>query len=241
MMKKINLNTFLLLFIIAVMNYQQARAAIAVDRNRVIYHEGDNNLSIRIRNDNHTRPYLAKAWVADKQDNSASVPLIATPMVQRIEPETYSFIRVSPTALEKNLPKDRESMYYFSVLEIPTVSSTENVMQLALQTKVKLFYRPEALEDDEVNFHMDKLTIHKVGINRYQLTNASAFYLNIISFNDKNGKKIIKAITLPPFSEELADLKTETLGKITIVNDFGSKMPFNLLCNSNECRPELKE
>jgi chaperone protein PapD len=241
MMKKINLNTFLLLFIITVMNCPQVYAAIAVDRNRVIYHEGDNNISIRIRNDNHTRPYLAKAWVADKKDNNTSVPLIATPMLQRVEPETHSFIRISPTALEKTLPKDRESLYYFSVLEIPTVSSSENVMQLALQTKVKLFYRPTALEDDEINFHMDKLKIHKVGVNRYQLTNASAFYLNIISFNDKNGQKIIKAIALPPFSEELVDLKINNPGKITIVNDFGSKMPFNLLCNSNECQPELKE
>lgn len=240
-MKKMNLTSYKTLFILAFMVCPQVHAAIAVDRNRVIYHEGDNNLSIRIRNDNHKNPYLAKAWVADKQDNSSSVPLIATPMLQRVEPDTHSFIRIRPTALEEKLPKDRESLYYFSVLEIPTVSAKKNVMQLALQTKVKLFYRPKALTDDHVNFHMDKLKINKIGKTRYLLANASPFYLNITSFKDNKGDKKLKSLALAPLSEELVDMEIDSLGEITIINDFGSKMPFNLLCNGNECRPELKE
>ncbi|WP_180821372.1 fimbria/pilus periplasmic chaperone, partial [Vibrio parahaemolyticus] len=43
------------------------------------------------------------------------------------------------------LPQDRESVYYFNLREIPPRSKEANVLQIALQTRIKLFYRPKAL------------------------------------------------------------------------------------------------
>jgi P pilus assembly chaperone PapD len=40
------------------------------------------------------------------------------------------------------LPQDREH-FYFNVREVPPKSERPNVMQLALHTKIKLFYRPK--------------------------------------------------------------------------------------------------
>jgi chaperone protein EcpD len=52
------------------------------------------------------------------------------------------------------LPSDRESLFYFNVQEIPHVDSTDssdgNVLNIALRTRIKLFYRPVQLKDNPV-------------------------------------------------------------------------------------------
>lgn len=44
------------------------------------------------------------------------------------------------------LPADRESIFYFNVREIPPKSNKANTLQIALQTRIKLFWRPKALK-----------------------------------------------------------------------------------------------
>ncbi|WP_223346554.1 fimbria/pilus periplasmic chaperone, partial [Escherichia coli] len=41
---------------------------------------------------------------------------------------------------------DRESLFYYNVREIPPKSGKANTLQIALQTRIKLFWRPKALE-----------------------------------------------------------------------------------------------
>ncbi|EFH7449741.1 fimbria/pilus periplasmic chaperone, partial [Escherichia coli] len=48
------------------------------------------------------------------------------------------------------LPKDRESVFWFNVLEVPPKPDAEkmanqSMLQLAFRTRIKLFYRPEGL------------------------------------------------------------------------------------------------
>ncbi len=49
------------------------------------------------------------------------------------------------------LPKDRESVFWFNVLEVPpkpdaATVANQSLLQLAFRTRIKLFYRPEALK-----------------------------------------------------------------------------------------------
>lgn len=48
------------------------------------------------------------------------------------------------------LPKDRESVFWFNVLEVPpkpdaAKAANQSLLQLASCTRIKLFYRPEGL------------------------------------------------------------------------------------------------
>lgn len=48
------------------------------------------------------------------------------------------------------LPKDRESVFWFNVLEVPpkpdaAKAANQSLLQLAFRTRIKLFYRPEGL------------------------------------------------------------------------------------------------
>lgn len=71
---------------------------------------------------------------------------MALPPLQRVEPGAKGQVKIQTTGSLAGLPQDRESLFYFNVREIPPKSSKPNTLQLALQTRVKMFYRPETLE-----------------------------------------------------------------------------------------------
>ncbi|MEG2569159.1 MAG: fimbria/pilus periplasmic chaperone, partial [Acinetobacter sp.] len=124
------------------LSVQAVQAAIALDRTRAILDGGEKAIALTIRNDNPHLPYLAQAWLEDLEGHRITGPLIAVPPVQRVEPATKSQISISSLPSVSTLPQDRESAFYFNVREIPPRSDKANVMQVALQTKIKVFYRP---------------------------------------------------------------------------------------------------
>ncbi|WP_162873694.1 fimbrial biogenesis chaperone, partial [Klebsiella pneumoniae] len=44
------------------------------------------------------------------------------------------------------LPQDKETLLWINVQEIPPAPKQENVLQVAVRTRIKLFYRPVALK-----------------------------------------------------------------------------------------------
>lgn len=58
-----------------------------------------------------------------------------------------------------SLPKDRETLFYFNVREIPPKSDKENVLQVALQSRLKLFYRPESIKKKANDRSEEKITV----------------------------------------------------------------------------------
>lgn len=110
---KYNLLLIPLLFIA-----NNSMAAVSLDRTRAIVEGSSNPVVINIENQSDTLPYLAQSWIDDKDGNKLTTgPLISTPLVQRLEPNVKSMIRISTTDVSK-LPKDRESIYYFNLREI---------------------------------------------------------------------------------------------------------------------------
>ncbi|HBI10841.1 MAG TPA: molecular chaperone, partial [Franconibacter pulveris] len=55
--------------LLAALTAQQACAAIALDRTRVVYNGGEKSVSLNISNENKKLPYLAQAWIEDAQGN----------------------------------------------------------------------------------------------------------------------------------------------------------------------------
>lgn len=91
------------------------------------------------------------------------------------------------------LPKDQESVYYLNVREIPPRSEKANVLQIALQTKIKLFYRPAAIATKE---RMDSIPqendikLVKQG-SGYIVKNPSPYFLSITQL-----KKAIRTLVI---------------------------------------------
>ncbi len=118
---------------------EAAQAAISLDRTRIIYESDKKSVSLSIGNDNKALPFLAQAWLEDERGNKVNSPLTVLPPIQRIEPEAKSQVKIQALPAAGNLPADRESLFYFNLREIPPVSGKPNTLQIALQTRVKLF------------------------------------------------------------------------------------------------------
>ncbi|ENY7434093.1 molecular chaperone, partial [Escherichia coli] len=139
-----------------------AQAAISLDRTRAIFNGGEKSMTLNVANDNKQLPYLAQAWIEnEKQEKITAGPIVVTPPVQRLEPGAKSMVRLASTPDISKLPQDRESLFYFNLREIPPKSDKANVLQIALQTKIKLFYRPKAIEAKPNAVWQDQLVLNK--------------------------------------------------------------------------------
>ena len=113
-----------------------AHASLSLDRTRVIYEEQadekgqpqKNAVSVTISNNNQTLPYLGHASVWSDRENKEKTPLFnALPPLQRIDPAQKAVVRIEKLP-EQSLPKDRESVFYLAVQEVPP--KTEDVKKL---------------------------------------------------------------------------------------------------------------
>ncbi len=130
-----------------------ADAAVSLDRTRAVFDGSERSMTLDISNDNKQLPYLAQAWIENEnQEKIITGPVIATPPVQRLEPGAKSMVRLSTTPDISKLPQDRESLFYFNLREIPPRSEKANVLQIALQTKIKLFIARQQLKPDQMKY-----------------------------------------------------------------------------------------
>lgn len=221
---------------------QQAHAAIALDRTRVILNGDQNAMALTITNQNKALPYLAQSWVEDANGNKIESPLTALPPLQRVEPGAKGQIKIQATGNLTALPQDRESLFYFNVREIPPKSAKPNTLQLALQTRVKMFYRPQAIEiargDD--NEAQKKLTLSRQG-DGYQLTNPTPYYVTIVAASASpkgKGLSSFKPLMIEPKSSAALGVSASELGSqpvLTFINDFGGRPQLVFGCSGSAC------
>ncbi|MGF6267677.1 fimbria/pilus periplasmic chaperone [Lelliottia nimipressuralis] len=214
-----------------------ADAAIALDRTRVIFNGSEESMTVTLANNNKELPYLSQSWIEDSQGNKIGGPLMALPPIQRIEPGAKSLVKIQmqPGAQAK-LPQDRESLFYFNVREIPPRSKKTNVLQLALQTRVKLFYRPVSLIDKNglaTTPWQEKLTLTRKG-DRFTVNNPTPYYVTLISSNDGD----FKPLMLNPKSSEDLGVRSGALGnnpRISYINDWGGRPELTFSCKGETC------
>ncbi|WP_255592745.1 molecular chaperone [Bordetella sp. BOR01] len=122
-----------------------AQAAVHVQTSRVIYPAKAASASVAISNKS-TLPYLVQAWL-DTGDPSVipdDLPIAITPPLLRLSPGEEALLRAVYAG--QGLPTDRESVLWINVQEIPPSSDASNALQIAIRTRIKLFYRPASLQ-----------------------------------------------------------------------------------------------
>lgn len=228
---------------------QSAVAAVSLDRTRVIYPGSEKSVSLTVSNKNESLPYLAQGWLENDKDEKLenNSPFIVVPPIQRIEPKEESQVKVQAlTSSEafKKLPNDRESLFYFNLREIPPKSDKPNVLQIALQTRIKFFYRPADLAEAAAAQHatpfQEKMTLLKSG-DKYTVKNPTPYYITLIGASAKKEGNVIKgfeSIMIPPFSQAPLGGSASSLGKspvLVYVNDYGGQPSLIFSCKGSEC------
>ena len=162
-----------------------ALASVTPDRTRLIFNESDKSISVTLRNNDPKLPYLAQSWIEDEKGNKITSPLTVLPPVHRIDSMMNGQVKVQGMPDINKLPADRESMFYFNVREIPPKSNKPNTLQIALQTRIKLFWRPKALE----KVSMKSPWQHKVTLTRsgqaFTVNNPTPYYVIISNARDR--------------------------------------------------------
>lgn len=226
------------LFAIGCLVGSSAYAAISLDRTRAIFDGGEKSLSINISNDNSQLPYLAQAWLEDEhQIKMTTGPLLVTPPVQRMEPKEKAALRIISTPDISKLPQDKESLFYFNLREIPPKSEKANVLQIALQTKIKLFYRPKSISTQPNAIWQDQLVLNKV-TEGYRIENPTPYYVTVIGLGDSKKAATegdFQAVMLAPKSDLVVKAGSYPTPYLTYINDYGGRpiLPFH--CNGARC------
>lgn len=216
-------------------------SAVSLDRTRVVVSGDEKKISMSISNDDKKKPYLAQAWLEDKDGKKINSPLRISPPVQRLDPGKKSFITVTPTSEVIKLPQDRESLFYFSMREIPPKSDKPNVLQVALQTKIKLFYRPVGVFIEK-NTRIDERLTLLVKDGGYIVKNPTPFHITVIALTGGEFNSIendFKAFMVEPMSEKFVKSKVFSTPHLTTIDDFGGKPKLAFSCAGGICNPKL--
>lgn len=200
-----------------------APGGITVGGTRLIYDGAKKESSLNITNTD-TNPYLIQSWIESDQDSSEKAPFIATPPLFRLEANQQNLLRVVRTA--KNLPEDRESLYWMDIKSIPSANTKEgiNTLQIAVKTRIKLLYRPQGLQG------MPEDVTHKLiwTLDGSFLTvnNPTPFVMNFqqVRIGGKNVNEVTYAL---PMKKTTFSVPNDVKGPISwrLISDYGGVGP----------------
>ena len=123
-----------------------SQAGVVMGGTRVVYPQGQKEVSFSVTNREKKTPYLIQSWV-DKSAANAAPPFIVTPPLFRLDPEQKNVLRISYTGAP--LPTDRESVFWLNVKNIaPSNPDGSNQLQVNVKSRFKIFFRPRGLAGD---------------------------------------------------------------------------------------------
>lgn len=222
-MERVMKNTCLALVFSVCFSSSCLAGGIALSSTRVIYDGNKKETSLTVNNNNKTEEFLIQSWVDDASGNKKT-PFIITPPLFKLDPDKNNILRI--VNITPSLPQDRESVYWVNVKAIPSKSEgseEKNVLQIAVRTRIKLFYRPAGLKGD-VKAALGELRFTRTG-NQIRVDNPSVFNITFNQFF-VNGREIEKSgmvpakgslnISLPAGVNAVSQVKYNT------INDFGA-------------------
>lgn len=230
------------LFFIAQIN--ASWAGIALDRTRMIITGDARSVSANLTNTSPSIPFLAQSWVEDAHGTKITSPLMVLPPLQRINGGQKGIARVTKTSGVNALPQDRESLFYLNVREIPPKPDKPNVLQLAMQSRIKLFYRPTAIVPETPGaVWQNQLIFHKQG-QRWTVDNPTPYFVTLIGLSRKpeaqGGGRLtdFPGIMIPPKSSLDFKVSDASVSQFSMmyVNDFGGHPELKFSCTGNVCK-----
>lgn len=204
-----------------------AHASIVVNNTRVIYSAEKQNVGVRLQNVGKN-PSLVQVWLENSKGETNNLPFTLTPPISRVDGKMSQTIRIR--AIGDTLPKDRESLFYFNLLDIPPKTSdgdTEHQLKSSVRSKFKFFYRPAKLPYPVTQAY-EKVTFHLAG-QTLTVKNPTPYYITYSYIGLLHDKQeladIDNADMIAPFSEQNYTVKKAVpqANQVEwfIINDYG--------------------
>ncbi|MCS2171845.1 type 1 fimbria chaperone FimC [Scandinavium sp. TWS1a] len=214
------------LSILMLMNALPAQAAggIALGATRVIYPADAKQTSLALSNSNKQERYLINAWIENATGQKEKTFVITPPLFVS-EPNSENTLRIIYAG--PALASDRESLFYLNVKAIPSMDKkngeNNNVLQLAILSRIKLFVRPNKLETQPLQA-LDTLVFTRSG-SAISINNPSPYFITLV--NLQMGGKKLENVMITPKSRATVTLPEGAQGTLSwqSVNDYGAITP----------------
>ena len=186
-------------------------ANIVINGTRVLYPENSKEVIVQLINTGDA-PALVQSWIDDGDINStpetAKVPFLLSPPVIKVSEHNGQQLRIKK--LPANLPADRESVFFLNVLDIPPKPENlqnQNTVQLAIKSRIKLFYRPASLSG-KLDDAAGKLTLIANG-KAFRVVNNSPFHITVANISQGKTKLLQESPMVAPFGQLTVETKNE--------------------------------
>jgi chaperone protein EcpD len=240
------MNTFLRaigMALLAACVFAPASANVLIGGTRVVLPAREGEVTVRLSNEND-RPALVQAWIdrgdAKSTPDTVDTPFLVTPPMFRMEAGRDQSLRILYT--REPLPADRESLFWLNVLEVPPKpadleAAGANYLQLAVRSRLKLFFRPQGLSGDPLKAP-GELTFRATAGNAgtvLLVDNPTPYHVTLNDLAVEVAGKSYKATVgmIAPLSQLRIDVpglaKPPGAGAVvrfTAINDYGAIAPF---------------
>lgn len=205
-------------------------AALTISSTRVVFDSDKRSASVIVANPSD-KTFAVQTWVNTAADDSVTaVPFIPSPPLFRLNPGKQQQVQIN--GLPNSLPTDRESVFYFNVQEIPQAEANEgNVLNIALRTRIKLFYRPIQLKGNPIaDLKNLQWSLQQVeGQSQLQVFNPTPFHVSFARLEISGNGQIHKfpsAAMVEPFATGRYALHSIKPGpgmqvEFAAINDYG--------------------
>jgi len=175
-----------------------ASAAVTLQGTRIVHDAGKGrDVTVRATNGGD-QAAMVQVWIDDGDSHArpenVRTPFRLTPadprLLQAHQGQAYR-VTYAPRPSEAPLPTDRESVFYFNLLDIPpkpTDAASKNLLQFAVRTRVKLFHRPAGLPGNARDA-AGQLQWRAQG-GALQVSNPSAYHVTISTLTLPDGRKV---------------------------------------------------
>lgn len=199
----------------------RAQAGVALGATRVIYPAGQKQISLGVSNSNDKDVFLIQSWV-ENDNGQKEGRFVITPPLFVMQGKKENTLRIID-ATNDDLPKDRESLFWVNVKAIPSLDKAqqkENTLQLAITSRIKLFYRPLNLSiaPDQAP---EKLTFIR-SANALVINNTTPYFLTVTELN--TGARVLDTVMVPPMGSATVKLPNDAGRVISYrtINDYGA-------------------
>lgn len=210
-----------------------AFAGVTITGTRIIFPSNQSSVTVQLNNPDD-KPALVQAWLDNgnpKEIPKASeIPFILTPPLTQIPVKKGQMMRLIAKDAS-SLPIDRESLYWFNVLDVAgtdqKIGAEANQLQVSIRTRIKLIYRPQQIKIPQEKAFLTTLFKYDDSANELSISNPSPYYISFYNLAINAGAEnsiYSEPLMVAPFSTEKIVLKLSfkpTQINYALINDFG--------------------
>ncbi|MES2869326.1 MAG: molecular chaperone [Pseudomonadota bacterium] len=225
--------------------FSSAHAGISLSATRLVFEKNSHEASVTARN--HTlQNILLQSWIEQDDKKAKDIPFVITPSLARLSGDGRQILRVLYRG--QGMPRDKESVLWLNVQEIPQAAKDENTLQIAIRQRIKIFYRPTGLKGDADSAPaLLSWQLTQQDANSFiAINNPTQYHISMLSLEGIDMQE--------PFTGQMFEPGTTTLIPIMpiaehahstvrfqTVNDWGALVPHHVRVDFSEPRTGSKE